>query len=332
MKTISKNRFRGCLLGQCLADALGAPVEGREGKVCYEFIYNMVVDWFNNAHPDTNWTGQYTDDSQLARDLLESLVDCRGFVPDDYARRIAIIFKENRIVGRGIATDNAANNLIAGVPWNEAGMPAPDAGNGTAMRAAPIGLFYYKHPDRVVEYAHQQGFITHHDPRCSAGSVAIAGGVALALQSEIIQTDLFVAKLSEWMQSYHNEFATLVMKLPDLIKQPPEDVVNTIAYAGMSPGDSPNWPGISPFVVSSVLWSLYSFLKYPDSYQKAVSTAIQVGGDVDTTAAMTGAISGAYLGLEVLPRHLVERVNDHGAWGFDELVRLADSCYEIVHE
>jgi len=63
-----------------------------------------------------------------------------------------------------------------------------------------------------------------------------------------------------------------------------------------------------------------------------VSTAIQVGGDVDTTAAMTGAISGAYLGLEALPRHLVARVNDHGAWGFDELVRLADHCYNIVHE
>ncbi|MFZ5979924.1 MAG: ADP-ribosylglycohydrolase family protein [Candidatus Zixiibacteriota bacterium] len=331
MKTVTKNLFRGCLLGQCLGDALGAPVEGCDGDTCYDYIYNKVEHWYDRSLSDEHWIGQYTDDSQLARELTISLVKHSDFNPEDYAGRIAEIFKENRIVGRGIASDNAARRLIAGAPWDKAGMAAPAAGNGTAMRAAPIGMFYYDNQEKLTEYAHQQGYITHQDPRCSAGSIAIAGAVALVLRAEDIRTDEFVTKLFDWMRPYHEEFAQLVLQLPDFITEEPEEVVDTIAHAGMPPGQHPHWPGISPFVVSSVIWSLYAFLKYPDSYQKAVNLSIQVGSDVDTTGAMTGAISGAYLGLEALPKHLVEKVNDYDTWGYSELVRLADRCYDIVH-
>jgi ADP-ribosylglycohydrolase len=49
------------------------------------------------------------------------------------------------------------------------------------MRAAPIGLFYWNRPRERVQAAHDQGRITHADPRCSAGAAAIAGAVAMAL-------------------------------------------------------------------------------------------------------------------------------------------------------
>jgi ADP-ribosylglycohydrolase len=78
-----------------------------------------------------------------------------------------------------------------------------------------------------------------------------------------------------------------------------------------------------------VLWSLYSFLKSPEDYQGTISTAIAVGGDVDTTAAMAGAVSGAYLGLGAVPPNLAECLTDQGSWGFDELKRLADECYRL---
>ncbi len=52
------------------------------------------------------------------------------------------LFAESRIVGRGLATETAARRLIRGVPWDEAGVPGPSAGNGSAMRAGPVGLLY----------------------------------------------------------------------------------------------------------------------------------------------------------------------------------------------
>jgi len=44
---------------------------------------------------------------------------------------------------------------------------------------------------------------------------------------------------------------------------------------------------------------------------------------------MTGAISGAHLGLAALPSHLSTRVQNRGTWDYDELVALADRCFEL---
>ena len=63
-----------------------------------------------------------------------------------------------------------------------------------------------------------------------------------------------------------------------------------------------------------------------------VCTAIGVGGDVDTTAAMAGAVSGAYLGLKAIPLPLARRLTDQGTWGYAELVELTYKCYDIKME
>jgi ADP-ribosylglycohydrolase len=70
-------------------------------------------------------------------------------------------------------------------------------------------------------------------------------------------------------------------------------------------------------------------LRTPEDYWETVCTAIVAGGDVDTTGAMAGAISGAHLGLERLPPELAHQLNDRGTWGFEELVELALRCHAI---
>ncbi|WP_415752780.1 ADP-ribosylglycohydrolase family protein [Rubrobacter radiotolerans] len=67
-------------------------------------------------------------------------------------------------------------------------------------------------------------------------------------------------------------------------------------------------------------------MRTPDSFLQTVSTAIAVGGDVDTTAAMAGAISGARVGLAGLPEKLARRVNDNGSWHAEDLAQLAREC------
>jgi ADP-ribosylglycohydrolase len=93
--------------------------------------------------------------------------------------------------------------------------------------------------------------------------------------------------------------------------------------------DFDQWDGITPFVIPSVLWSIYSFLRTPADYRETIYTAIRVGGDVDTTAAMAGAISGAYLGVGAVPGELARRLTDRGSWGYEELMALASKCYEF---
>jgi ADP-ribosylglycohydrolase len=327
-----KEQFSGCLIGQCLGDALGFVVEGFSPKACERYVEDVLKTGRAGEFGRFPFPfGQYSDDSQLARELLQSYVTCKNFYPHDYAERIKLIFAERRIVGWGHATRQAALRLIQGVPWEESGTPAPSAGNGSAMRAAPVGLIFFDSPKILIQTAHDQGRITHKDPRCSAGAVAISGAVAMVLQGKAVNAEQLLPSIADWAATIEPHFATELIKLIKWVSMPPERAVTFISKAGIDADyfNEDGWRGISPFVISSVLWSLYSFLRTPDDYWETICTAIAVGGDVDTTAAMAGAISGAYLGLGAIPSDLSKCLTDRGTWGFDELVELAHLCYEI---
>ncbi len=325
-----EDQFSGCLIGQALGDALGFPVEGYPRQVCAKYVDQYLRSGrVEDVGRGGMSSGQYTDDTQLARELLISLVERKGFEPADYASRIALIFNENRIVGRGRATEEAARRLISGVCWENAGTPSPSAGNGSAMRAAPVGMFFYGEEESVIRAAHDQGRITHQDSRCSAGAVVVAGAVALGLQLESIDSQQFLETLSDWAATYDDSAALLYQQLVEWISLPPDQAADLISHAGLGAGSKDDWEGITPFVTSSVMWSLYSFLRTPEDYWETICTAIAVGGDVDTTAAMAGAMSGAYNGLAQIPQEMACRVNDRDSWGYKELMALSQQCYSL---
>jgi ADP-ribosylglycohydrolase len=327
-----KDRFSGCLIGQCLGDATGFVAEGFSPEACRRYVEDYLKTGRVGEFGRFPFCfGQYSDDSQLARELIQSYVTCKKFDPSDYAERIKLIFAEKRIVGFGYSTKEAAKRLVRGIPWQESGTSPPSAGNGSAMRAAPIGLFFLNNLQALIQAAHNQGCITHKDPRCSAGAVAISGAVALVLQEKTITPNSFISSLADWTRKIEPGFASELMELIKYLSMPPEEAVTYISKAGLAIDymDEDGWQGISPFVISSVLWSLYSFLRTPDDYWETICTAIRVGGDVDTTAAMAGAISGAYLGIGAIPSDLSHCLTDRKTWGYDELVELAHQCYEI---
>jgi len=328
-----KSRFAGCLVGQCLGDALGFPVEGYVPDVCRQYVSGILRSGRAGevGRPPFPF-GQYTDDSQLARELLLSYRAAAGFDPADFASRIAALFAEGRVVGEGRATAAAAARLAAGTPWDEAGEPGPSAGNGSAMRAAPVGLLFRSDPAELVRVASEQGKITHSDPRCSAGAVSVAGAVALAMEEGPIATEEFLRTLAEWSAPVDASMAEALESLKEWVHLPPAESLRRIGGAGrdLKAADDAEGKGITPFVVGSVLWSLYAFLRSPDDYWEAVCLAVSGGGDTDTTAAMAGAMSGARVGLGALPPLLTMRITDRGSWGYDELVRLAEECSELA--
>ena len=139
----------------------------------------------------------------------------------------------------------------------------------------------------------------------------------------------FTRILGDWVEEYDPILANGIQSLAEWCALTPDAAYKKIACTGMGKKHArhanPEWKGITPFVTESVLWSLYAFLSSPDDYLNTIRTAIAVGGDVDTTAAMAGAISGSYLGLAglALPSRLAEKLTDRGAWGYDDLLELA---------
>jgi len=326
----SIGRFTGCILGQAVGDALGFPVEGRPAEQTTAAITPFPNHF--TPHPCGLFPpGQYTDDTQMMRAILASLVEQGQVNPGDIAARFVPLWRDDEIVGRGGATTEAVLRLMAGVSWRESGTPAPRAGNGSAMRTAPLGLWLYDDPAALAQTAADVSRITHTDPRCLAGAVAISAAVAYAVSHDAINTDSFITFVASLARPYHADFAALIERLPRWLEMNEPAAIREIRLAGLPPGQRPDWPGISPFVVPTVLVCLYAFLRTPADYRETVRFVIAQGGDVDTTAAITGAISGAFNSIEAIPESLIRTVTDRGCHGYDELYSLAEQLWALKH-
>ncbi len=323
---MTEEPLAGLILGQALGDALGFVVEAEPPDVARAY----VNDWLRagrageRSHPQYAF-GQYTDDTQLARELLRSFQEAGGWKPACYAARVAQLFRERHDVGAGQGTRSAARRLLAGVHWHESGTPAPYAGNGAAMRAGPLGLLLNDR-DTMCRAAREQARITHLDPRCAAGSIALARAVSLAATRQPFDPADFLDDLAVCAGACDNSVADAIKGLTSWFSFTPEAAARHVHEARLDPAHADRWQGISAFVTPSVLWSLYAFLRTPDDYWETICTAIGVGGDTDTMAAMAGAISGARVGAGALPKALLARLNDNGLWGAEDLVELARSC------
>ena len=111
------------------------------------------------------------------------------------------------------------------------------------------------------------------------------------------------------IQPYERSFAEQVATVPSLAELSPGTALHVIAWAGQGRAELAE-PVITPFVVPTVLASLWCLLRHPGSWGDAVASAIGLGGDVDTLGAIVGALAGVALGVEAIPRHLVEGVFD----------------------
>lgn len=281
-KQLLKSKFLGALMGTGVGDALGAPFEGRcqvnpeEVEVVAEKLEVLT----------------YTDDTHMMIGIAESLINSKGFNGRDMAYTFINNYYLEPFRGYGPGPPRIFRAIRAGTAWDIAAQqlyPGGSFGNGSAMRSAPIGVFYYDDPEMLTKVAHKSSEFTHAHNLGKQGaalqSYAIALATSLAPQTTFGRDD-FLVKL----RAYAGEavYQEKLDRMKTLLAQPDR------ARAAMELGN-----GIEAF--NSVPAAIYSFLIHPDSFAQAVVSAVSLGGDTDTIGAMTGAIAGAYLGVESIP-------------------------------
>ena len=216
-----------------------------------------------------------------------------------------------------------AHNFLKSGDWSACGTPVGQAGNGTAMRTAVVGLFFWNAPDRLPASVAEVARITHHNPRSVAGGVAIAKAAQLLLVGDCPRRVL-LHEIAGTMEAVEPIFAGLVRELPRHLKEDPARAIRTIAWSGLTKPEFPE-PIITPFVIPTVMAALWCVLRHPDSWGKAVAGVIRLGGDVDTLGAIVGALMGAKLGAVSIPQPLVDVVLDR-----DHLHSLAVRFHALV--
>jgi len=314
-------RFVGALLGGAVGDALGRPVEGWSSARIKE-RYGQLSEFERWPGWKEGPIGTVTDDTQLTMCVAECLIE-NGFLdPEDLARRFAKWLPHGR--GKGKATTAAVRRLDAGVPWWEAGEDS--AGNGAAMRAAPIGLLRWNAPRLLRTESILSALPTHRAAMGVAGAVAMAAATAflVARGPQDWSVEEFIAVLQQSIvglergpsperrdPSLRSTLHDRIGEIPRLLSQEPHEVFDRL-YTGA-------------YVLESLPAALYCFLRSPDDVEQMLVLAANAGHDTDTIGAMVGTLGGALGGVEALPDRLLGEL-EHRA----ELEALASRLFQLA--
>jgi poly(ADP-ribose) glycohydrolase ARH3 len=284
----------GGLLGLACGDALGAPFEGAT-----RVARPILSQW-----ETTNRQLRYTDDGAMAIVLTEHLCRHSGLVHDD---ELVLDFARawRREPGRGYGAGPPAifRMSLAGGDWRSLARGlfsgAGSYGNGGAMRTAPVASVPGPVATRVLR-ARQQAAVTHTNVLAQEGAALQCAAVALSAETadRALDPELFLDGIRAHVET--PEFREALQGVQVAVRR------------GWTPHEVAAHLGNDISAVGSVPSALASFLLNPDEPRQAVLSAIQMGGDTDTIAAMTGAIAGARCGEAGLPRSWVRRLERAG--------------------
>jgi poly(ADP-ribose) glycohydrolase ARH3 len=282
------DRFTGCLLGLAVGDALGGCFEGQTA----EFIAGRypTPQAFVATPPKERL--YYTDDTQMAIGVAEALVADGEIVETTLCRCFAANYVPSR--GYGWGARMVLEAMEEGRDYRTVAashFPGGSFGNGAAMRVAPVGLAFHKDLSSVQEQARRSALPTHQHPHGIEGAELLAIAVAWCVGATAFdRAGLFTELLVRCRSSEFNAKLNRASALTDS---------GQVRMLGN---------GIQ--ALESVVTAIACFASAPDDYTTAIGRAILLGGDTDTIAAMTGALSGAFLGIGAIPARLLDRLEN----------------------
>ncbi|MFX1379418.1 MAG: ADP-ribosylglycohydrolase family protein [Promethearchaeota archaeon] len=322
------DKFQGCLLGVAIGDTLGHPFEGKLRSQIYSYFDDFEEFIQNNK----SIFKTYTDDTQLTLHLAEALIKGNGF-SIDYIIREFINWLDDPPIGPGYGCISSIRKLRYGIDWEQAA--SNSGGNGTTMRIAPIGLLYCKDPKALKAAAVKSSIITHNHPAASAGAIVIAHAIAYLIKKNP-DTDfsveeffnVIIGSISNSQDKIWKEFTEILFKLKSNLDMPIESGLIKFSQAGVkSPYFIEQYLGqafVHPYTISTVICTLFIFLKRLSSFKECIFELATAGGDSDTVGAIGGSLAGAYFGLQKIPLDLVKLVKNN-----KKISRISENLYRV---
>ncbi|MFF9001924.1 ADP-ribosylglycohydrolase family protein [Streptomyces achromogenes] len=276
-------RVVATVVGAAVGDALGAPFEfGPPGA-------------FSARFPDPGhggemcggggWEpGEATDDTQMAVLVAESLLRQGGLdLPDIFDRFQRWAAADPKDIG--LQTEDVLTN---GMPWDLAAarhfeVNRRAAGNGSLMRASTSAV-YFARAGRVatMDAARRIAALTHGDRAAWEGTAIFHELVRLALEG-----------------------ADPLAALPDVLGVVHPDHrrrYGAVLAADWHPGQATEFNGAVWPCLGTAVWAVRTTTTFED----ALRAAVDVGGDTDTVAAVTGGLAGACYGWDAIPARWTE--------------------------
>lgn len=266
-------RLLGCLAGGTIGDALGSSYEGR----------NQV------STVDLEQIRGITDDTQLTLATCEAILVSKSASPQSVAAKMLEWYNKRKLTGLGASTLKALRDLQVGAHWGLSGRSGEyAAGNGAAMRIAPLAFFTNPDTDRTL--IRDICFITHKNEEAYTGCLAVLYAID-AIRKNIWLPGINLPNL-------------IISVIPDTGVR--DNLVKLHNNPDITIAQAAQLIGCSGHVVESVPFAIFAAGKIKEkSLEEVLTEIILCGGDTDTNAAIAGNIMGAFTGLQGFSPHML---------------------------
>lgn len=280
------------LLGLSIGDALGetyfGPAEVIEARLK------------SGELQEGHW--YFTDDTVMGIGVYNILSKFGTIDQDELAKEFATNYALDNHRGYGGTAQRILRDIAEGTYWEEASSGVFDGmgstGNGAAMRAGPIGAYFYEDVEEVITQAILAAEVTHAHIEGIAGGIAVALAASICTQyglnKEFLPADIFLDFIIGYMPE--SEVKAKIQKAKTL---PADYDIRTIVSV-LGNGTSLTAPDTVPF-------ALWCAAHHTDSYPDAIRTGISGLGDRDTIAAIIGSIVVMSAGVGNIPQQWIEQ-------------------------
>lgn len=279
-----QQRAAGAIVGSAVGDALGAPFEFGEAGTFSARFPAAGGEMCGGGGWDP---GEATDDTQMAVLVADSLLEREGLdLPDIFERFQRWSAAEPKDIG--LQTEDVLSN---GMPWDLAAavhfqVNQRAAGNGSLMRATTSAVYFAPAGrDATMDAARRIAALTHGDGAAWEGTAVFHELVRVALEGGDPLAAVGTA-LGEVGQDHRERWAVVLD--PD-----------------WHPGLATEFNGAVWPCLGSAVWAL----RTTSSFEGALRAAVDLGGDTDTVAAVTGGLAGAVHGLGAIPERWTETLH-----------------------
>ncbi|TXN00179.1 ADP-ribosylglycohydrolase family protein [Methylobacterium sp. WL64] len=315
-----RDRARGALLGLAIGDALGTTLEFSRRDTLPHHTE------MTGGGPFQLQPGQWTDDTSMALALAESLLHAPDFDARDLMNRFVAWFRcgayscTNSCFDVGMTTESALKKFErTGDPIS--GATDPDsAGNGSLMRLAPVALHTLHDIAEAERIAGEQSRTTHGAPQAIEACSYFVQLLREAIlgQPDVLRSRARIGTDSDGLRPRHLTEGLDFDLTPQV--RTSDAAIDAIARGSWrtKTRDQIRSSGYVIHTLEAALWAVGT----TDSFEAALTLAVNLGDDADTVGAVTGQLAGALYGASAIPERWLHPL----AWR-DQLIDLADRLH-----
>jgi len=307
--SLIREKIYGSLIGTGLGDAIG--------ELAFKFRSREEL----LLRVDNRETVMYTDDTAMALGIAEIITLTKdSWTTEDLGEQFHLNYIKEPYRGYGMGppqifstvekTNKSYNKVAQGLFGGEGSY-----GNGASMRIAPLGVFYYDTED-IYNVARRAAVATHTHSLGVDGAAVLAKLLSLMVSKDPSKYDVEEHRIDLITQLIEFARTSKYKKQLSMVKELLENDA-TFKQAETELGSN-------VLAFTSVPFSIYAFLKRPNSFKECLLDTILISSDRDTVGAMVGGLLGAYLGITRIPNEWIEKLEN-----LSYFKQLAGNLYKL---